>query len=147
MANTDGEITQIYSYGARSFTIWNPAGQVVFDSGDDFGELLVGTPYFNADDGETDGRSDDKGAEPEALAVGEVDGRTYAFVGLERSSGIMMYDISDPAEAFFVDYVNTDSDISPEGIAFVPAAESPTGTALLAVAHEVSGTTRLFEIG
>lgn len=173
--NADDQVEQVYAYGARSFTIWDLAGNVVFDSGDQFAQRLAGLPeYFNLDlddeeiDGELvavpDGRSDDKGAEPEALAVGEVDGRTYAFVGLERSGGIMMYDITDPANAFMVDYVNTTTfetvtndagdefqaargDISPEGIAFVPADKSPTGTAVIAVSYEVSGTTRLFEVG
>lgn len=147
--DTDGRVEQIYSYGARSFTIWDLGGNIVFDSGDDFEDLLRGTPYYNLDEDETDGRSDDKGAEPEALALGEVDGRDYAFVGLERSGGIAMYDITDPANSTFVDYVNTEpeGDISPEGIAFVPADKSPTGTALIAVSFEVSGTTRLFEVG
>ena len=147
--NADGEVEQLYSYGARSFTIWDLAGNVVFDSGQDFEDLLRGTPYYNLDEDVTDGRSDDKGAEPEALALGEVDGRTYAFVGLERSGGIAMYDITEPADSTFVDYVNTEplGDISPEGIAFVPADKNPTGTALIAVSFEVSGTTRLFEVG
>ena len=144
----DDTVEQVYSYGARSFTIWNKYGHVVFDSGDDFGQLLLGTPYFNADDGETDGRSDDKGAEPEALAIGKVDGRRYAFIGLERSGGIAVYDITKPASSFFVDYVNTEplGDISPEGIVFISEKKSPTGEAMLLVSFEVSGTTRAFEI-
>ncbi len=147
----DDKVEQVYSYGARSFTIWDEYGNIVFDSGDDFGQLLLGTPYFNADDFETDGRSDDKGAEPEALALGKVDGRRYAFIGLERSGGIAVYDITKPASSFFVTYVNTqtsatDGDISPEGIVFISEDKSPTGEAMLLVSFEVSGTTRAFEI-
>lgn len=154
-----GSLEQIYSYGARSFTIRGLDGTVVFDSGDDNEQRLVGTPYFNLDDDETDGRSDDKGPEPEALAVGNIGDRTFAFVGLERSGGVMMYDITDPAATVFVDYLNTaevssddpavatgGGDVSPEGIAFIPADESPNGEPLIAVSFEVSGTTRLMQV-
>lgn len=159
----DGELQQVYAYGARSFTIWSTDGEIVFDSGDEFEQQLLGTDFFNLDEDETDDRSDDKGPEPEALAVGVIDGRTFAFIGLERSGGVMMYDISDPANATFVDYVNTaetapeaeadaamlvtgGGDVAPEGISFISAADSPTGEPLLAVSFEVSGTTRLFQV-
>ena len=152
-------VTQIYSYGARSFSIWDTSGNLVSDSGDDFGQLLKGSDFFNLDDDVTDDRSDDKGAEPEAIAVGEAEGRTFAFVGLERSGGIMMYDVTDPAAPEFITYVNTATspateiteaaftpDISPEGIAFIPAADSPSGEPLIAVSFEVSGTVRVFQV-
>ncbi len=48
--------------------------------------------------------SDDKGPEPEALAIGEIDGRTYAFIGNERIGGVAAYDISDPGAPVFMDY-------------------------------------------
>jgi hypothetical protein len=144
----EGQIEQVYAYGARSFSIWDAHGKQVFDSGDDFAQLLRDTPYFNLDEDETDGRSDDKGAEPEALAVGSIGWKTYAFVGLERSGGVMMYDISDPKRAEFVQYLNTadQGDLAPEGIAFVPAWQSPTWKPLLLVSFEVSGTTRIIEL-
>lgn len=145
----DGKVEQVYSYGARSFTIWNPeTGDVIYDSGDELAQMLVGTPYFNADDGETDGRSDDKGVEPEALTIGKVNGKKYAFVGLERAGGIAVYDITKPAKSTFVTYVNTNDmgDISPEGISFIPTRKSPTGNAMIIVSFEVSGSTRAFEI-
>lgn len=146
-----GEIEQAYSYGARSFTIWNRQGKVVFDSGDQLEQLTADLvpEIFNQDDGEVDGRSDDKGPEPEALAVGRVDGRRYAFVGLERTGGIAVFDITRPRRSTFVTYVTTEADlgdISPEGIVFVPASESPTDDALLLVSFEVSGSTRVFSI-
>lgn len=144
----DGKVEQVYSYGARSFSIWSRTGELVFDSGDDFEDLLRGTPYYNLDEDETDGRSDDKGAEPEALAVGQIGQRSFAFVGLERSGGIAVYDITDPANSKFETYVNTldMGDISPEGIVFVPKWKSPTGNAMLVVSFEVSGSTRAFDI-
>ncbi|MFN3258631.1 MAG: choice-of-anchor I family protein [Ilumatobacter sp.] len=157
--NGAGEIEQVYSYGARSFTIRALDGTVVFDSGDDFEQRLLGTDFFNLDELETDERSDDKGPEPEALAVGVIEGRTFAFIGLERSGGVMMYDISTPSAPVFIDYLNTaettdqaqnlvtgGGDVSPEGIAFISAADSPTGVPLLAVSFEVSGTSRLMRV-
>ena len=147
--DADGQIEQVYAYGARSFSIWGTDGSLVFDSGDDFEQQLVGTPYFNLDGDETDGRSDDKGPEPEAIAVGTIGSSTYAFIGLERSGGVMMYDISTPADPTFVQYLNTGDlgDVSPEGIVFVSAKDSPTRTPLLLVSFEVSGTTRIIDLG
>jgi DNA-binding beta-propeller fold protein YncE len=149
--NDSGEIEQAYSYGSRSFTIWNRNGRVVFDSGDQLEQLTADLvpEIFNQDEGEVDGRSDDKGPEPEALAIGRVDGRRYAFVGLERTGGIAVFDITQPRRSTFVTYVTTEADlgdISPEGIVFVPARQSPTDDALLIVSFEVSGSTRVFSI-
>ncbi len=147
----DGLIEELYSFGARSFTIWNAeTGERVFDSGDDFEQItaLAVPELFNADDGdpdEFDDRSDDKGPEPEAITVGEVDGSLYAFIALERTGGIMVYDISDPANAMFEQYITVEGDVSPEGLQFISADESPTGEALLAIANEVSGTLTFVE--
>jgi len=90
------------------------------------------------------------------LAIGEVDGRIYVFLGLERMGGVMVYDVSDPRAPVFVQYVNNRDfdapsekagDLAPEGIDFVPAEESPTGAPLLIVANERSGTVTVYEIG
>ena len=147
--DAEGQIEQVYAYGARSFSIWDTDGNQVFDSGDQIEQHLLGTPYFNLDEDETDGRSDDKGPEPEALAVGSIGRNTYAFIGLERSGGIMMFDITDPTHSTFVQYLNTQDlgDVAPEGIVFVPGRRSPTRQPLLLVSFEVSGTTRIIELG
>jgi len=153
----DGRIDVLHSYGARSFSIWkfiNPAARSglvqVFDSGDDFERITAERVprFFNADtDGaESDQRSDDKGPEPEALAVGEIDGRTLAFIGLERTGGIMVYDVSQPAAARFLDYTNDRNHLAPETMKFIPGSTSPDGKPLLVVAHEVSGTTVIYRV-
>ena len=151
----DGDIDQIYSYGARSFSIWNAAGELVFDSGDDIGRITAALipEGFNSNDGLTDGfddRSDDKGAEPEGVALGTIGERTYAFIGLERTGGVMVYDITRPQHAFYVAYVN-DRDsvngtgsVAPEGLIFIPAADSPNGQNLVVVSNEISGTISIF---
>ncbi|MBC6459366.1 choice-of-anchor I domain-containing protein [Actinomadura sp. HBU206391] len=83
--------------------------------------------------------------------------RTYAFAGLERVSGIVAYDLSDPRRPVLADYVSTRDfagsvedgtagDVGPEGVLFVPAGDSPTHRPLLVVGNEVSGTTAIYEI-
>ena len=37
-------------------------------------------------------------------------------------------------------------DLEPEGVLFIPASESPTGVPLVAVVHEVSGSTTLYRV-
>lgn len=152
---------ELYSFGGRSFSIWSTDGDLVFDSGSEFEHILAETDpdHFNAnnDDNDPDKRSDDKGPEPEDVAIGTIGERTYAFIGLERVGGVMVYDITDPAEATYVTYVtnrdfsaepgpDSGGDLGPEGLLFIGADDSPTGRPALAVANEVSGTTTLFDI-
>lgn len=158
-ANSDGLVDRIAAYGGRSFSIWDSAGNLVFDSGDAIERItaeLLPEGFNSSGENDTfDSRSDDKGPEPEALALGEIDGRTYAFVGLERIGGVMVWDVTDPRTPFFVTYVNTRDftvatelagDLAPEGIVFVAAENSPTGKPMLIVANEFSGTTTLWDI-
>ncbi|BBO86115.1 hypothetical protein DSCO28_66810 [Desulfosarcina ovata subsp. sediminis] len=160
----DGTYEELYAYGARSFSIFKPTQKglkLVFDSGDQLEQLTAAAlPFdFNSTNDENDSfdnRSDNKGPEPEGLTLGEIDGRTYLFLGLERVGGIMVYDITDPRSPEFVQYLNnrdfsaedieTAGDLAPEGLAFIPARKSPTGDNLLAVANEVSGTTTVYRI-
>lgn len=158
----DGDFDQLFAFGGRSFSIWNAQGGLVFDSGDDFEQIIAQLfpADFNAnndENGSFDNRSDNRGPEPEAVAVGEINGTPYAFIGLERQSGIIVYDVSSPASPEFVTFINprdftgdaeagTAGDLGPEGITFISAADSPTFRPLIAVANEVSGTTSLFEI-
>ncbi|TYA74537.1 choice-of-anchor I domain-containing protein [Seonamhaeicola marinus] len=149
--NKDGVIEQIYSYGARSFSIFDEYGNLVFDSADSFGQNIKSEEpeLFNEDDGDFDDRSDDKGGEPEAVAIGTIDGITYAFVGLERQSAILVYDITDPKNAEFVTYYKdnrTSGDISPEIIKFIPATDSPNAKNLLLVGYEVSGSLGVIQL-
>lgn len=160
--NASGEVTQLQSFGARSITIREAGGAVVWDSGDGLERLTsrLHPELFNADHTENesaDSRSDNKGPEPEGIDVGTVKGRTYAFVGLERNSGIAVADVTDPRKAHLVGYsVNRDDagdpeagtagDLGPEGVHFIAASESPNGRPLLLVGNEVSGTTTIWQV-
>lgn len=157
----DGDLDVIYSYGARSFSIWSAIGELVWDSGDAFEQIMAElVPQAFNSEGTVesfDDRSDDKGVEPESIAVGEIDGTLYAFIGLERSGGVMVYDITDLTAPVFVDYVNhsdwagnvdenSPNDLSPEGLVFISTEDSPNGSSLLIVTNEISGTTTIYEI-
>lgn len=182
----------LYSYGGRSFSIWDEDGKQVFDSGDMIEQFLASDgcwlgqnrdvacrDFFNAGHDEInaiDSRSDAKGPEPEGLTIGAIGNKTFLFLGLERMGGVLVYDITDPAAPIYRDYFNSrnywgggvDSediedliddgliaesqigtiagDLGPEGLVFIPAADSPSGEALLVVGHEVSGTTAVYQV-
>ncbi|MDO9599587.1 MAG: choice-of-anchor I family protein [Azoarcus sp.] len=142
--NADGKHEALYSYGARSFSIRDENGDLVFDSGDDF-ERILGDRFPDIFD---DGRSDNKGPEPEGIALLEIGGRTLAFIGFERTleklatAVIAIYDITDPRQAQFLDLIVSPGDLAPEGL----VTFSRGGQSFLAVASEGSDTTSLFRI-
>lgn len=158
----DGDFDELYAFGGRSFSIWSGSGELIFDSGSQFAYITAAMypDDFNStndENGSFDNRSDDKGAEPEGVTVGQVGDRHYAFIGLERMGGIMVYDVTDPMAPFFVTYANgrdfagdaeagTAGDLGPEGLLFISATDSPNGENLLVVTSEVSGTVTIYTI-
>ncbi|MDX2075219.1 MAG: choice-of-anchor I family protein [bacterium] len=161
-ADGDGDYEAVYIGGARSFSVWDATtGALVFDSGDQIEQIVAAQfpEYFNSSNDETelDSRSDNAGPEPEGLVLGVIGDKTYAFVGLERMGGVMVFDITDPMAVAFVTYANnrdfegdaeagTAKDLGPEGLVFIPADQSPTGENLLVVTNEISGTTTVYSI-
>ena len=158
--NGAGQCTKLVAFGTRSFSIWRASDLArVYDSGDDMERLTAqaaaaaGASFkFNSghDNDSLDSRSPTKGPEPEGLALGRIGNQTFAFVGLERVGGVMVYDITDPTAVRFITYLNprtgATGDNGPEGLSFVPATASPSGDALLLVSNEVSGTTAIYAI-
>ncbi len=163
----DGDYDELYSIGARSFSIYTTDGTQVYDSGDEFEQRIA--TLFPADFNSTnsgnnsfDNRSDDKGPEPEGIEIGEINGRTYAFVGLERMSGVMVYDITDPLAPVYQRYLsNRDfsvansalqtnaaaaGDLGPEGLVFIHADDSPDGQPYLITSNEISGTVTAYAL-
>ncbi|MEG0226311.1 MAG: choice-of-anchor I family protein [Comamonas sp.] len=166
----------LYAFGGRSFSIWDDNGALVWDSGAAIETFLASDAcklgsarsipcktYFNTGHdalAKADARSSAKGPEPEGLTVGKVGNKTFAFVGLERMGGVLVYDITNPRAPLQMDYLNTREgwdldpaknldkvgDLGPEGLHFVPAAASPNGKPLLIVGNEVSGTTAIFQL-
>ncbi|MGF1515388.1 MAG: choice-of-anchor I family protein, partial [Elainellaceae cyanobacterium] len=170
----DGDVDQLFTFGSRSFSIRRatdvvdelggvvtPAGDIVFDSGSAFEEITAEAfpQFFNSEsDANTfDTRSDNSGPAPSAVAVGQVGDRTYAFTALESIGGVVTYDVTDPTNATFVQYINnrdfagvpevsTAGDLGPSDLTFIAAEESPTGGALLSVANAVSGSTTVYSL-
>ncbi|MEH7393475.1 choice-of-anchor I family protein [Bacillus sp. JJ1503] len=155
----DGSYEALYSYGGRSFSIFDAETmELVYDSGSDFEKITSEAlpEFFNTDNEEIayDKRSSAKGPEPETVVSGEINGKSYAFIALERVSGIMVYDLENPSKPEFVTFISSrdysediKGDVSPEGLRFISADKSPTGHALLAATHEVSGTVAIYEFG
>lgn len=157
----DGDVDKIVGFGARSLTIWDTDVKVVADTGDLFeqktAELSKDSFNSNGTKESFDSRSDDKGPEPEGVTTGKIGNKTFAFVGLERVSGVVVMDISKPSAPAFVDYahkIDRDAvakegkagDIGPEGVLFIPAADSPNGKDLLVVSYEMSGSVTMFVV-
>lgn len=131
----DGDIDQIYSYGARSFSIWNTNGMQIFDSGNQF--TLKGLFDFG---NYPENRSDDKGTEPEAVTTFVEGENTFAVIGLERSGDVLVYNISDVYNPIFIQRLRN---TSPEGLTIVNAEDSPNGKLLIIVSNEAPDTATL----
>nr|WP_086938560.1 choice-of-anchor I family protein [Thaumasiovibrio occultus] len=162
----------VYAFGARSFSIWDESGELVFDSGSTIAHRAfeADKARFNStndSNNSADDRSDDKGAEPEAITVASINDRFYVLVGLERQGGIMMFDVTTPAQSEFITYINNrhfdydvctqvnsdgecDSgtygaaagDLAPESVIHFER----NGQHLVAVGNEVSGTTSVYSV-
>lgn len=155
----DGRFEELYTFGGRSFSVWDAAtGELVYDSGAALEQITAADPVFgplfNSQNDKNDfkARSDDKGPEPAAVQVAEVNGVPFAFIALERIGGIMVFGLRNPRAPEFVQYINTrtvDSlggDLSPEGLIYISPEDSPTGYPFVLAAHEVSGTIAAFEV-
>jgi DNA-binding beta-propeller fold protein YncE len=152
--NNSGQCNELVAFGSRSFSIWDADAKLVFDSGDQLEQITkdLSNVAFNAsnDNNTVDDRSPAKGPEPEAVVVGKFGNKHYAFIGLERVGGVVVYDVTNPERPIFETYLNTRTgatgDRGPEGLALIKAENSPTGKPLLVVANETSGTTAVLEI-
>ncbi|MFA0057172.1 choice-of-anchor I family protein [Vibrio echinoideorum] len=163
---------KVQAFGSRSFSIWDQSGELVFDSGDDFARIVLeqDPENFNStnDNNQSgDDRSDDKGVEPEAIEVAKINGKQYAFIGLERQGGIMVYDVTQPKNTSFISYLNNRNftqpvctkvdedgdcdndtynskagDLGPESIKYF----TRSGNHFIAVGNEVSGSTSVYRV-
>lgn len=163
--NAGNNYEEIYTYGSRSFSIWNGlTGQLVWDSGEQL-ERITLNQYplnFNADHNGGSGnnvrrRSTTKGPEPESIVTTMLGDSLYTFVALERIGGVVVFNVTNPNSPYFRQYINmrnfavtpvvanaaTVGDLGPEGLLIIKANESPDGKNYLVVSNEVSGTIRI----
>ncbi|KOP38017.1 alkaline phosphatase [Flavobacterium sp. WLB] len=134
----DGDLDEMVSFGARSFSIWNGnTGKIVYDSKNDVDKKTNELGTYD------DKRSDDKGSEPEAVVVAKMGNQNILFVGLERSDAFMTYDVTNPASPQYLQTVKTGD--APEGVLFIPASKSPTKRSLVVVSSEGDGTIKIYQ--
>ena len=164
----DGDIDTIHLRGARSMTIYRN-GAVLWDSGklleeiqtSAFGVQNINGSHLLSTDKSTvnylpQDRSDDKGSEPEGIAVGIVGDARVAVLGLERMSALVVFDISNLRAPSLIKWIQmmpvTSTPVSqatawsPEGVVFVPAEKSPNGKALFITSFELSGSLTIHQI-
>ena len=156
----DGDYDEIYTFGTRSFSIWDEAtGDLVFDSGDLIESIVASHPIYseifnasNEDSPAPKDRSDDKGPEPEGISVEYIDGNAYLFVSMERVGGVMAFNINVPSNPVFIGYHNNRDfatngpDRGAEGMIYIDAAISPNGKGLLVLANEISSSLSIYEV-
>lgn len=109
--------------GSRTFSVVRTDGTVAYDSGESFEYEQIRAGHYN------EGRSENKGGEPEALEVGKFNGRNLLFVGAERANVLGVYDVSRGAPRFLQ---LLPTGIGPEGVKAIPKRN------LVAVAAETS---------
>jgi DNA-binding beta-propeller fold protein YncE len=138
VSNTDSSSTSLFAAGARSFSIRDENGGLIYDSGSILDREANLRGIYD------DGRSRDKGVEPEGVELMEIGGKTYAFIGLERTTkgAVAIFDVTNPSTASFIDMIVTDGDISPEGL----EGFTMGGMNYLAIANEVSNTTSVYSL-
>lgn len=133
----DGDIDELYSFGGRSFSVWNGnTGKRIWDSHNQLEKLTHDAGLYD------DTRSDDKGVEAEGITIGTINKRKYAFIGLDRADCIAIYDITDPFKPRFRQLLKVGD--GPEGVLFVTAENSPNKKPLLIVGSENDGQVRIF---
>lgn len=140
----DGDVDVLYAYGSRGISVWSADGALVWDSGSELErQVLALTPQAW-----DDSRSDNKGPEPEGIVAGEIGGERYVFVALERTSGVAVWNVTDPTAPAFTTILQppAETDVSPEGMVFINGFDSPDGSPLLAVSNEVSGTLAIWRL-
>ena len=172
-ADQDGDLERLVALGARSLAVWSTEGQLLAETGSLFERVTArGVPDgFNTAYDETifDDRSDDRGPEPESIAIGQVGPRSIAFVAFEQVGGVIAVDVTSPRLPLFQDYVSTRNydvdpaavcvdnmqksadcqsagDLGPESLLFIEAKESPIGAPLLIVRHDLSDTLTIFAV-
>jgi hypothetical protein len=136
--DNDGDMDVLYSFGARSFSVWNGnTGSLLYDSKNELDAKAIAENVYD------DARSDDKGAEPEGITIGKVGNKTIAFIGLERVDAVALYDITIPTNPVFIKMLKCGD--APEGVLFISASKSPTNESILVVSSENDGVIKVYK--
>jgi hypothetical protein len=137
-SDNDGDFDNLYSLGARSFSVWNASsGHLVYDSKSELDRKANEIGIYD------DGRSDDKGVEPEAITIGKVGSKRIAIVGLERADAFAIYDVSNPTAPSFIKIYKTGD--APEGVLLIEPSKSPIRQSLIVVSSENDGVIKVYK--
>ncbi|WP_284154744.1 esterase-like activity of phytase family protein [Algicella marina] len=101
-----------YNGGSRGWTVFNQDGTVVYESGTSFEYAIVEIGHY------PEGRSANKGVEPESIESATFGETPMVFVGAERASVIGVYDATDATAPVLRQLLP--SGIGPEGILALP---------------------------
>jgi hypothetical protein len=116
-----------YVGGSRTWTVFDAStGHAVYSSGNELQNVAIRQGQY------PDGRSDNKGVEPEGLAVATFGRNRYAFVGMERANLVAVYDVNNPRRPRFLQAVPTG--VGPEGLLPIPA----TGTLVVSAEEDAA---------
>lgn len=153
----------MFTFGTRSWSVWDDSLNLVWDSGDDLAEWLAQAfpNQFNSLANSNQSykqASPHFGPEAHLVTYGEVDGTPYAFVGLKQMGAVAIYDLSNiqsPQQVSLLldrdfSLAASDPQSGDQGItdlSFVPANLSPNGLELLIASHGVSGSLSVYELG
>jgi hypothetical protein len=99
--------------GSRGFTVFNTMGDVVWGAGNTLDHLTARLGHY------PDGRSENKGNEPENAEFGVYGSERYLFVNSERSSLVFVYDVADFTKPAFKQALP--AALGPEGALAVPS--------------------------
>jgi len=137
--DNDGDFDELYTFGSRSFSIWNgETGELIMDSkGNMERDLIANSKLYD------DNRSDDKGTEPEGIALGKIGETTLAIIALERDNAVMIYDLTNPQEPKFLQVLETG--IGPEGVLFLGSSETGNDKPMIVVSSEVDGKIKIYQ--
>ena len=127
--------------GGRTLSVVNlAAGEVVGDTGNQLDEAAHAAGFY------PDGRSDNKGSEPEGVAVFEAAGGIWAVVALERADVLALVDLGEPREPQVRAVVSLrregEGKLAPEGI----VAFEQDGGHYVATANEKAGTVSIVAV-
>lgn len=98
--------------GSRGFSVFSSTGDLVFDSGIDFEYQAVRHGHY------PEGRSENKGSEPEGIAFDVFGDTSYLFVGSERGSFIGVYSVGEDGMATARQVLP--GPLKPEGLLAIP---------------------------
>jgi hypothetical protein len=110
--------------GSRGFTLFSKNGKVLFKAGNTVEHLVTRIGHY------PEGRSENKGNEPEGVEFGQYGNDSFLFVGSERSSVVAVYQLRHHwPKAKFLQVLP--AGVGPEGLLAIPQRD------LFVVASEV----------